>query len=730
MYRKNISHKSLNQCIKAENSTSASEISYNEKCVRKSSASITTAAPSANCVQILCNIVCIHEQSAQLEKSIENAFSANNKACPVIDYLRLYYIEFPKQEISHGFLGKYSNQVRYLYIGSSNVAAIGSAAFGEGIFEKIILENLQLVELHKNIFENLTNTFESLAVIQRNKPINSIRDDFLDHVVHQIKNLTLQVGLPKITNAAVLSGLLQNLSYVNLSYNNFTNTFNDGTFKKMSNVKSLDLSYSNIQFLPDYIFSHFSSSLRHLNLSNNQLLTINNLVFGRYTIHIDLVIDAHSNPWNCSCELRAEMVIIFRYQDNYPTCETPNEYAGLSVLDEGLCAGEFNTTVGNSMSTRLTTEYTTPTSVDALNLLNSTTTSSNALIEPTTSDIMSTMLLQCLSYANETTAEWQSALQPVSQMSITALPNLQVEVILESNNSGVSYGLVWDFYSMTVNYNQYGLGCTGSINYTTIIEDLLPDTAYTFCLVRKDQLTISPFCCESVHLHSNLSVSYNAWLTNDMRSTGISLIIVGVVLCCFVGISGVCMLIKNQPTLLKGSKRVQPTSNNAQDIVIFPKKRSLADLKIKEQTLAKRNSQSSSDISITSHTMRRGSVFSVESSESYANANLYEVIPAYLRLQDIEGDYEKKSLEFASIDSYMPTLATEYKCRDTSLVRYVEIPARIKRVSSDPLPAVPYKQETATLAPAEKASLALQESIPAIQVTDTDGENKVNSYSE
>ncbi|XP_054737698.1 uncharacterized protein LOC129244109 [Anastrepha obliqua] len=693
----------------------------------KSSASITTAAPSANCVQILCNIVCIHEQSGQLEKSIENAFSANNMACPVIDDLRLYYTEFPKQEISHGFLGKYSNQVRYLYIGSSNVTTIGSAAFGEGIFEKIFLENLQLVELHRNIFENLTNTFESLAVIQRNKPINSIRDDFLDYVVNQIKNLTLQVGLPKITNATVSSGLPQNLSYVNLSYNNFTNTFNDGTFKKMWNVKSLDLSYSNIQFLPDYIFSHFTSSLRYLNLSNNQLVTINNLVFGRYTIHIDLVIDAHSNPWNCSCELRAEMVIIFRYQDNYPTCQTPNEYAGLSVLDESLCAGEFNTTVGNSISTRLTTEYTMPTSDDALNLLNLATTSS---------DIMSTMLLQCLSYANETTAEWQSALQPVSQMSITALPNLQVEVILESNNSVVSYGLVWfskvvdDYYSMTVNYNQYGLGCTGSINYTTIIEDLLPDTAYTFCLVRKDQLTISPFCCESVHLNSNLSVSYNAWLTNDMRSTGISLIIVGVVLCCFVGISGVYMLIKNQPTLLKGSKRVQPSTTNAQDIVIFPKKRSLVDLKIKEQTLAKRNSQSSSEISITSHTMRRGSVVSVQSSESYTNANLYEVIPAYLRLQDIGDDYEKKSLEFASIDSYMPTLATVYKCRDTSLVRYAEIPARIKRVSSDPLPAVPSKQEAATLAPAEKASLALQESIPAIQVTDTDGENKVNSYGE
>lgn len=97
------------------------------------------------------------------------------------------------------------------------------------------------------------------------------------------------------------------------------------------------------------------------------------------------------------------------------------------------------------------------------------------------------------------------------------------------------------------------------------------------------------------------------------------------------------------------------------------------------------------------------------------NANLYEVIPAYLRLQDIDSDYEKQSLELESIDSYMTTLAPKYECTSVS---YAEVSPRNKRASNDPLPSLPTEWASSTTTFALGLPLSMPDSMPYITVTE------------
>lgn len=522
-------------------------------------------------------------------------------------------MEFPKQKISFGFLGEYCNKVRRLYIGSSNVTAIGAGAFKNGIFEEIQLENLQLEELNKKIFKNTSHIFKRLSIIQRNKAIQLISDDFLAHIKYQIKNFTLQGNIEHITNTTASSSLLNNLRYLDLRYNNFTNTFTEDTFEKLWVVEYLDLSHSNIQYLPNYLFCKITSTLLYLNLSHNQLTTINHLIFGRHAIYDDLIIDMKYNPWNCTCDLLTEMNLILLFQSNHPTCDQLIELEMVSVLDERVCPSGLNITANSTAVKETTTQYTKQTSTlkpittkrdyDIEYIMTPTRENIASLTTTPTSTTTSTdgdddtILVRCLVTGETNTVAWHNVWWPETQIHLTELTELRVEVLLEITDLKVSYGLIWfssvvdDYYSMAVNYNKYGLGCVGPVSYTTIVANLLPNTAYTFCLMPNDKLKISPYHCDSLHMNSNLQVVYNTWLSNDMRFTGITLTILGVLFSCFLGIASIFILLKYRPTLLKGSKRVKTTSANSIDIVIFPKERSLEDLKIKEQTLTKRNSR-------------------------------------------------------------------------------------------------------------------------------------------
>ncbi|TMW43647.1 hypothetical protein DOY81_011274, partial [Sarcophaga bullata] len=207
------------------------------------------------------------------------------------------------------------------------------------------------------------------------------------------------------------------------------------------------------------------------------------------------------------------------------------------------------------------------------------------------------------------------------------------------------------------------------------ILDLMPNTAYTFCVVVKENLPISPFSCRSIHVSGNLAIQYSAWLTKDQRITGLSLVILGIIMFSFAGILMIYLLLKRKPILLKGSKRVTTTHNSRNEIVVLPKDNSVQKILEKEEKLARKGPFSCSQ-------KRRNSTDSVASYQSYINSNLYEH-----NSPSISTHHYHYSGHPIVKDCYLTPLETV--CSSANLVQYAEIPHRAKRLSNDPLPLIP-----------------------------------------
>lgn len=187
---------------------------------------------------------------------MSNSFILSNQSnpCTIIDELHLYNYKFPEAVLPVGFLSTYTKKIRLIYIGISNITKIESGAFGGGIFNQIILEELRLEKIERSFFTNITSHFKGLSIVQENEPLQSVYPDFLDIVQLQIEYLRLRTGITCVRNVTATDPVLGALSHADFSYNNFSDQLRYDSFRKLTMVERLLLSYSNIVYLPSYIF--------------------------------------------------------------------------------------------------------------------------------------------------------------------------------------------------------------------------------------------------------------------------------------------------------------------------------------------------------------------------------------------------------------------------------------------------------------------------------------------
>ncbi|XP_061389027.1 uncharacterized protein LOC133324163 [Musca vetustissima] len=729
---------------------------------------ITISAVPPNCVQMVCKFVCFNGQSSEIDQDIDIVVKKNDQPCDVIEELRLYNYKFTDNRLYHGFLGTYTDKVEALYVASSNVSDVAAGTFAGGIFQKIYFEDLKLRELRKDFFEDISRDFQLLSIIQKENPLRAVNGDFLDYVKYQIKHLTMQVGLSCVRNITGSSNLLNNLIYVDFSYNNFRDHFTDKVFSKVSMVEHIDLSHSNLEYLPPYAFADVVDTLEYLDLSHNKLKTLTHTIFGWHEIPRELKVYAHGNPWECSCDLQREMKEIFIYQTTKLTCSEPESYEHWSLFDDRICE-EFETEttkileVENNDSTLAIEKEEEQGDGERDVVISTTTSTTTTLVAEELPDIINqvpllpsfpiVVELKCwIPEADKSKENYtnQPLKVPIVQFELVPRDHLSVDVVVEKiEENSDTIGLIWfskattQFYKMEINYNEYGLGCYHSITYTNTVTELVPNVAYTFCMIIKDQLMISPFNCKSIHVSGNLSIQSSAWLTRDMKVTGLSLVVFGIVMFSFAGILMIYLLLKRKPILLKGSKRVTTVGSHSDEIVVMPRAKSIKVMKEKENALARKRwvlkiifyIQKNFTFSLFPHSSkpivikRRKSTDSVASYQSYMNTNLYEVIPAYSQItasptqsrsfdsntssslsstltlvnNDANADsqvemqssanlHQPKTNDTYDLESCYLTPLNSTVSSSADLVNYAEIPYRTKRVSNDPLPAVPKEQ--------------------------------------
>ncbi|XP_060660083.1 uncharacterized protein LOC132793932 [Drosophila nasuta] len=656
-------------------------------------AAVSSAPPK--CLKVQCRIICFNGRQSEIVKDIKNAL-LDDSSCIVIDELHLYNYNFLNAVVPVGFLGEFTDKVKLIYIGISNITAIESGAFGNGIFKKIMLEDLQLVKLDKAFFTNITHYFKGISIMQDKVPLQNVYPDFLDIVQFQIQYLRLRTGITCVRNLTATDPILAAVTNADFSYNNFGDELLDDSFRKLTMLEKLILSNSNISYLPHYIFQDMKY-LELLDISNNKLMTISKIIFGISDISTNLVVIAEDNNWHCDCALQIEMNEIFKYQSlKYDLlCSTPEQYQNYFVFDERICniMEEEGTTVGYSTTTTSKTTTTYSTELITTSTTVATSTTDQIIFVPTISTAGTVKPSEIVPL--ECTVSNQTKSQNIRWPQIYFFPRefgaLTVKISVDQRDSSSSFGIFWfskttkEFYMMEMLPDEFGLGCYFTMPLQSIVTQLVPNVAYTFCLVDDNQNAVSPFSCKSVHIGSNLNTHYATWLSRRVRAKGISVMVLGVILFMFIGIATVFLVLKQKPMLLKGSKRVIMPKFKSGEVVVLPRSDTAEYLNHKESMISRLNAQRS--ISFIS---RKNSVESLASSDSYMDTNLYEIIPTYISFDKVP-EVEAPSHPGSEIlDIYQsPVRSTDDDKSDTGSVRYAQITPRTKRISSDPLPAIP-----------------------------------------
>ncbi|XP_043070204.1 uncharacterized protein LOC122322372 [Drosophila grimshawi] len=257
-----------------------------------------------------------------------------------------------------------------------------------------------------------------------------------------------------------------------------------------------------------------------------------------------------------------------------------------------------------------------------------------------------------------------------------------VKVTVEPSDSSSTFGLIW-FPSTTKEYyvsqDEYGVGCYFTMPHKTIVKNLMPNVAYTFCLIDDQQSTVSPFSCKSVHISGNLETIHDANYSKSMRAKGISLMVFGVVIFLILGILLMFLVLRRKPIWLKGSKRIVKPKFSSGEVVVLPRTNTAKYLRQSEEFISQKKQGFNSKIS------RSNSTTSLDSTDSYINPNFYEIIPAYLTFDKIPQTDAPKQPEYDIYESceFRKSVA------ERESVRYAQIKPRTMRISSDPLPAIP-----------------------------------------
>lgn len=269
--------------------------------------------------------------------------------------------------------------------------------------------------------------------------------------------------------------------------------------------------------------------LEYLDISHNKLITLTKSIFGITQTSSNLRIYAGYNNWHCDCGLQQEMnKIPIQHSSKFEMfCMTPDQYQNLLLFDERICEENDEETVAPPNLTTVTTDNNT-TSISTSTTVTTTTESFIFTIStPTPVYPNETVPLQCVSTSNPSTDNGTNS-QNIKWPQLHFIPKvfgaLTVKITVQQKASSSTFGLFWfckttkEYYMMELLPDEFGLGCYFTMPLQTMVTNLMPNLAYTFCLVDDEHNFISPFSCKSVHISGNLNTHYNAWLSKNVRT--------------------------------------------------------------------------------------------------------------------------------------------------------------------------------------------------------------------
>ncbi len=374
--------------------------------------------------------------------------------------------------------------------------------------KKLVIKNFVNRPIKKGIFNGL----ENLEVLNIDgSQFSEIETGVLDVLNDTLKEFSFQESESKNSNNKIFidgftgSGPMNKLETVTIKYKLMPSIV-ISTFAGLTNVKMLDLSNCQIQFIETGSFDEMNY-IEELHLEKNGLTTIPDGLFNAILIRNKTNIFLEGNPFNCNCDLMPFKISLTEHSNfiGKIVCSEPEDFVGRELI---------NTTSVNTFYNQSCVLSTT-----TITIASSTPTSSPPLLECISSDGPETFSIDA----------------PSHKMQIYEAEN--DDVILRVDESVENSVLVWFSLSDTTT------NCLIGSEPTFRIDNLVENSTYTICLMDRLDLTTSPMNCISF-VKKNVSNGIVPWLYNDSKSRIIGITFVACGLSNFLGLAIGCLTFK------------------------------------------------------------------------------------------------------------------------------------------------------------------------------------------
>lgn len=319
-------------------------------------------------------------------------------------------------------------------------------------------------------------------------------------------------------------------------------------FSGVPNVVSLYLTNSHVKTVGADTFADISESVKQIFMNENLITTLPEGLFDRIIQRRkDFGLTIHKNLWHCDCRLKWIRDMMRDHpsvmKENL-TCSSPVANAGKSFFVANFC-NETSTTDDDTISTNDATST-------AISVSSSTTESSGKATTNIKCDNLTYQIRSRYSHHVLLTLEVPSGFR---NFSATDLMYGDVRLTIPDSDN---VALLWFNNSERPNLEN-SIHCVSEVRHTHHLK-LQPETSYTICLLNNS--TFTPLNC--------LGLTTRSSKLHIDKIIIIAIFVVSLTVACFVSALLMFIMVRRNPAMLKGNKRIMIVKRRTLDAIVLP----------------------------------------------------------------------------------------------------------------------------------------------------------------
>lgn len=415
---------------------------------------------------------------------------------------------------------------------------------------RLRLTNIRTDQLRSRTFRGLPHLFE---LHLDNVTVAAYATDAFVDISSTLHVLSLHESTPRFLSRSINHLLDASGPFIALDTltvrDTLTGTVNASTFARLAVVQRIDLAACRIEYLPADTFDVVLSRLTYLNLADNRLTRLSEGLLRRFHAGpAELLIDLGGNPWHCDCglaALQAELRSGTLRIDGQPLCATPVGacLSGRPVQTAVFCAGDGTTDIAACAA-----------SGDDNGSPTLATTTTIAGPPHGQRQVMRNCVDESYEQCEEIPFRDQTKIR---NLSLAAGGELHIDVSDDVLPGDVV--VIWfETIRTTDDNNEYyessnTVSCRSSEAARFRVGPLLPDTAYTVCVVSKAETTVSPLDCMPYYNQTVAPAAddEDVWILEEDKVKVIGYVVCGAVTSLLFGVAMSFVLVRKHPAWLK-----------------------------------------------------------------------------------------------------------------------------------------------------------------------------------